>query len=123
MFTVVSTRFNEITYQENKEYRVKNNMGIFACIYCAPQPMSPKIVSESLVFVIEMNNTLNQVEGIGLIQNIPLINMYNVYDMRNFNRYIYKGKYRINRDELIEKDVKIIEILDYILFNFKDYDY
>ena len=94
-------------------------MGIFACIYCAPQPMSPKIVSESLVFVIEMNNTLNQVEGIGLIQNIPLINMYNVYDMRNFNRYIYKGKYRINRDELIEKDVKIIEILDYILFKEK----
>ena len=72
MFTVVSTRFNTETYQENKEYRTKNNMGIFACIYCAPQPMSPKIVPESLVFVIEMNNTINQVEGIGLIQNIPL---------------------------------------------------
>jgi hypothetical protein len=119
MFTVVSTRFNEITYQENKDYRAKKNMGIFACIYCASQPMSPKIIPESLVFVIEMNNTLNQVEGIGLIQNIPLINMYNVYDIRNFNRYIYKGKYRINRDELIEKDGKIIEILDYILFKEK----
>jgi hypothetical protein len=119
MFTVVSTRFNEATYEENKEYRAKNNMGIFACIYCSPQPMSPKIVAESLVFVIEMNNTLNQVEGIGLIQNIPLKNMYNVYDMRNFNRYIFKGKYRINRDELLEKNEKIIGILDYILFKEK----
>lgn len=119
MITVVSTRFNTETYQENKEYRTKNNMGIFACIYCAPQPMSPKIIPESLVFVIEMNNTMNQVEGIGLVQNIPLNNMYNVYDMRNFNRYIFKGNYRINRDELIEKDGKIIEILDYILFKEK----
>jgi hypothetical protein len=119
MISVVSTRFNNETYQENKEYKVKKNMGIYACIYCAPQPMSPKIIPESLVFVIEMNNTLNQVEGIGLIQNIPLINSYNVYDMRNFNRYIYKGNYRINRDELLEKNEKIMLILDYILFKEK----
>jgi hypothetical protein len=119
MFTVVSTRFNNETFQENINYREKKQMDINACIYCSPQPMSPKILPESLVFVVEMNNSTNQIEGIGLIKNVLVTDIYNVYDTRNFNRYIFKGDYRINRDELIRKDEKIIEILDYILFKEK----
>ena len=66
MFTLASTRFNNSTLEENEKYRIKTNN---ACVYCSPQRMSYKIKTDSLVFIVEMNNELNQIEGIGLIKN------------------------------------------------------
>lgn len=116
MFTLVSTRFNNETFQENVNYRERKRI---TCIYCSPQPMSPKIELESLVLVVEMNNSTNQIEGIGLIKNQHESKVYNVYDTRNFNRYIFKGDYRISREELLRNQEKIVEILDHILFKGK----
>jgi len=120
MITFVSTRFNNETFQENRNFVQRIwNQNPYACIYCSPHPMSPKIIPESMVFVIEMNNSKNEIEGIGLIQNIPSKSIWNVYETRNFNRYIFKGNYRISREELILYHSKIVEILDYILFKEK----
>jgi hypothetical protein len=117
MFTIASTRFNNSTLAENFEYRIKTNN---ACIYCSPQRMSPKIKTDSLVFIVEMNNELNQIEGIGLIKNtIQHDKYFKVYQDCNFNRYVFKGKYRINREELIRYNSKMVEILDNILFKGK----
>ena len=117
MFTIASTRFNNSTLAENLEYRIKTNN---ACIYCSPQRMSPKIKADSLVFIVEMNNELNQIEGIGLIKNtIRLDKYFKVYEDSNFNRYVFKGNYRINREELIRYNSKLVEILDNILFKGK----
>ena len=116
MLTLVSTRFNNETFQENMNYREKKCIG---CIYCSPQTMSPKIPIGSLVFVVEMNNTMNQIEGIGLIKNLYEPTNYNVYETRNFNRYIFKGDYRIGRDELLRNHSKLVEIFDLILFKGK----
>jgi hypothetical protein len=117
MFTIASTRFNNSTLAENLEYRIKTNN---ACIYCSPQRMSPKIKADSLVFIVEMNNELNQIEGIGLIKNtIRLDKYFKVYEDCNFNRYVFKGNYRINREELIRYNSKLVEILDNILFKGK----
>ena len=54
MYTIVTTRFTHATWESNKKYRTKNN--ITGCIYGSPQEMSPKILNESIVFVVEMNN-------------------------------------------------------------------
>jgi hypothetical protein len=117
MFTIASTRFNNSTLVENLEYRIKTNN---ACIYCSPQRMSPKIKADSLVFIVEMNNELNQIEGIGLIKNtIQHDKYFKVYEDCNLNRYVFKGKYRINREELIRYNSKLVEILDIILFKGK----
>lgn len=117
MYTIVSTRFNNETFQENVKYREKKG---YACIYCSPQPMSPKILPHSAVFVVEMNNTTNEIEGIGLIKNTyETDSYYNVYDIRNFNRYYFKGNYRISRFELLKNHEKLVEILDTILFKGK----
>ena len=80
--------------------------------------MSPKIPIGSLVFVVEMNNSTNQIEGIGLIRNDPKINRP-IYTIGNFNRYTYQGKYHINRDQILQKNPKLVECLDYILFKEK----
>jgi hypothetical protein len=67
-----------------------------------------------------MNNELNQIEGIGLIKNtIQYDKYFKVYQDCNLNRYVFKGKYRINREELIRYNSKLVEILDNILFKGK----
>ena len=68
MYTIVTTRFNKDTLLRNYEYRAKHGI---KCMYCCPSEMSPKIHYNSPVFVIEMNNSTNKVEGIGLIKNKP----------------------------------------------------
>ena len=66
MYTIVTSRFNNETLETNYAYRRKHG---YACMYCCPQELSPKIHYNTPVFVIEMNNQKNQIEGIGLIQN------------------------------------------------------
>ena len=117
MFTLASTRFNNSTLEENEKYRIKTNN---PCIYCSPQRMSPKIKVDSLVFIVEMNNELNKIEGIGLIKNtVNLDKYFKVYETCNFNRYVFKGKYRIGREEIIRYNSQLVEILDDILFKGK----
>ena len=46
----------------------KPNIG---CIYGSPSILSLQCPIDSLLFVVEMNNSSNQIEGIGLIRNKP----------------------------------------------------
>ena len=62
-----TTRFNNLTWKENCTYREKHKLK--GPIYCAPMKMSETIIIDSLIFVVEMNNEKNQIEGIGLIKN------------------------------------------------------
>jgi len=118
MSCIVSTRFNNETWSQNINFRAKYNY--IGCIYGVPQLMAPSIPQDSIVFVIEMNNSLNQVEGIGLVRNnVRMDKYYKLYDTGDYNRYIYKGVYRLNRDELVVLNSKLIELLDYILFKEK----
>ena len=115
MFTLATTRFDNSTWSENE--RMRGNSKYSGCIYCSPQQMSPKIDLNSLVFIIEMNNSNNQVMGIGLVRNaISTDKYYRVYDVGNYNRYTFKGKYRVERNELEES---LLEILEKLLFRGK----
>ena len=118
MFTIVSTRYNDTTWLENINYRKKHNFD--GCIYGAPHMLSEKILVDSLVFVVEMNNSLNRIEGIGLMKNNIRLDKYiSVYKDVNFNRYVYKGNYHINREILIRYNSLLVDIFDYILFKEK----
>lgn len=118
MFSIVTTRFDDYTWSENINFREKHTLT--GCIYGSPQPMSPKIIQDSLVFVIEMNNSTNQIEGIGAIKNtIRLDKYFRVYETGNFNRYVFRGKHRISRDKLFKLNEPLVTILDYILFKEK----
>ncbi len=120
MFSIVTTRFDDYTWSENKKFREKNNLG--GCIYGSPQPMSPKIIQDAYVFVIEMNNSTNQIEGIGLIKNtIRLDKYFRVYETGNFNRYVFRGNHRISRNDFLKKNDHLVLILDQILFKGKSH--
>ena len=118
MITIVTSRFNNDTWRENCEY--KQRLNIQGCIYCSPQQLSPKIHPNSLVFVVEMNNSTNQIQGVGLIFNkIQFDRYYKVYQIGNYNRYTYKSDYRLDRSQLLEYYPVLVYILDYILFKEK----
>lgn len=114
MFTIVTTRFNNDTLETNYSYRRKYG---YACMYCCPSELSPKISYNTPLFVIEMNNQKNQIEGIGLIKNKYETNKYyKVHTDGNNNRYTYIGKYFIDRETLDDYNSELVYVLDEILF-------
>jgi hypothetical protein len=114
MFTIVTTRYNNETWNEAIIYRNKKNI---ECIYGPPCKLSPSIDLNSPVFVIEMNNQINEIMGIGLIKNkLETNKTYKIYNDTNCNRYIYKGEYHISRKILEDYNAELVYVLDQILF-------
>jgi hypothetical protein len=114
MFTIVTSRFNNDTLEANYAYRKKHNL---KCIYCCPSELSSKIHLNSPVFVIEMNNSINKIEGIGLIKNKTVTNKYyKVHTDGNKNRYIYIGDYFIDRTIIDDLNPLLVFALEEILF-------
>lgn len=114
MFSVVTGRFSNETRDANYAYRKKHS---FICMYCVPLELSPKILYNTPVFVIEMNNSNNKIEGIGLIKNKPVTNRYyKVHGDGNTNRFIYIGKYFLEREIIDKYNPALVYILEIILF-------
>ena len=114
MFTIVTTRYNNETWEANYNNRIKRNL---SCLYASPHEMSPKIDLNSPVFVIEMNNSTNKIEGIGLIKNMSKTDKYyNIQRDANYNRFIYIGNYHLSRQVLEDYNPLLVYILDLILF-------
>ena len=116
--SITSSRFNQETWDENCIYRREKQVA--GCIYGSPSRLSCKIPDNSLVFIVEMNNTSNAIEGIGLVYNkIQYDKYYMVYKTGNYNRYIYKSNYRIDRSILLQHNPILVKALDHILFKGK----
>ena len=115
MPTIGTTRFNTQTWKENTYWREKNNYN--GCIYGSPVRTNDNIIKDDIIFIIEMNNDDNKVQGIGLVKNFNYIDKhYKIYNDGNYNRYIYKSNYRVDRSELSPYELKIIQIFDTLLF-------
>tara|TARA_B100000085_G_C18292691_1_gene410872 strand:- start:184 stop:648 length:465 start_codon:yes stop_codon:yes gene_type:complete len=108
------TRFNNKTYLENKNFRENNNIN---CIYSTPVKISENILPNQELIILEMNNSINQIEGIGIIKNkIYLKEKYKIYSDKNYNRYTYKSKYRIDKNDFTSYEYIIIKKLEEQLF-------
>ncbi len=114
MFTVVTGRYNDETWNASVCYREKRKL---ACIYAPPTKLSDSIDANSPVFVIEMNNSKNEIMGIGLIKNkLVTDKVYKVQEDSNCNRYIYIGEYHIPREVINNYNPFLVYLLDEILF-------
>ena len=115
MYEICVTRFNNKTFEENKEWIKKNNYT--GCIYGTPVKISGDILPETDILVLEMNNDKNIIEGIGFIKNkIILDKKYKIYSDNNYNRFIYKSIMRIDKKDFTKNDKKVIEVLEGFLF-------
>jgi len=111
---IVTSRFSNRTWDENRRY-IKNKP-LYECIYCAPSGLSKDIPIDSKVFVLEMNIDENSIMGIGMIINHPNIHRHSVYENNDYNRYSFKGKHRISRESMNEKEEQIMKAFDILCF-------
>jgi len=114
---MATTRFNIKTWGQNAKYRENN--GYEGCIYGTPTQMPVSIKAEQNLFVFEMNNDANIIMGIGLLKNRCKYEIKRIYSDMNYNRYIYKSPFRIDRYEIIEKYQSEIEEMENLLFKGK----
>lgn len=119
MFHLACTRFNNITYNENIDYREKNSEKV---IYGSTLKIRDIYPPGILIFVAEMNNEKNIIEGIGLIQNLLVYDKrHRIYEINEYNSYIYRGKYWLGREQINMFNPHILEIFDTILFKGKSH--
>ena len=112
---LMTSRFNTSTRAENKLFRDKKNWEN-GCLYCAPEPVAQNIPFHSKLIVLEMDNDMNKIFGVGFLTNKPVIQKYSIYENNNYNRYNYMGKYRISRDDLNENEEEVFKALDILCF-------
>lgn len=117
-FHLSCTRFNNDTYSQNTNYRHKNNDVV---IYGSTLKIREIYELNSPIFVIEMNNTTNKIEGIGLIKNTIIHEKHKIYENNEYNRYIYKGKYWLSREQLCSFDNELVDVFDTVLFKGKSH--
>lgn len=111
---IVTSRFNNFTWKENQYYRSKNQK--IGCIYCSPIRASSHIPINEILFVLEMNNDTNEIMGIGMVRNQPVSKTHWVYSNGNYNRNVYTGKYRIDRQDMTPEELILIKAFDYLCF-------
>lgn len=115
MLTICCTRFNNSTWEENRSWREKNE--IRGCIYNTPVKIKDYIPNSALIFVVEMNNQINEIIGIGFIKNCLVVGKtYKIYSDSNYNRYTYKSSFRIDKTEMTMDELRYIEVLEKWLF-------
>lgn len=108
-------RFDKKTWNENLQWRKKNNYD--GCIYGVDKEIPKKVKYGTKIFVIEMHNTINKIMGIGMIRNIYRCEYRRkIYDNDNYNRIVYIGKQYKSRKELMENNKNLLEYIENILF-------
>lgn len=114
---ITTVRFNNKTFRENRVWR-ETVANAPAAIYATPKMMTPRVPLHALVYVIEMNNETNRIEGIGLMHNTLSSKHYRIHENDNYNRYLYMGTARIDRtyDIIDPDDQTVFEHLDTLLF-------
>ena len=117
-FLIGTVRFNNKTYIENLKW--KQRKGYNGCAYGLDKPLSNKIPSGKYIYIIEMNNEINKIMGIGKIKNIIIhSNRSRMYNEDRLNNYIYKSKDFIPRLKIIETQPKgelVLKFLENLLF-------
>ena len=116
---ITTCRFNNETWIENCAYRERLEHS--GCLYGVPMKVTHTIPLNSILFVAEMNNSENKIMGIGLMRNMIEPHRFNIYqkELGTYNRYVYKGENRLDREFLLQHNPKLVEIFDYILFKEK----
>lgn len=111
---ILTSRFNNYTWSENTKYREKYPK--FGCIYCSPERISHRIPLNQTVFVLEMNNEMNRIMGVGMVRNKSYHNSFSVYNNENYHRYQYVGKSRIDRSVMNSDEETIMKVFDILCF-------
>ena len=119
MYYIATTRFNNATFAENMAYRKKTGESV---LYGPSIRIHEKYSIGCIMFVFEMNNEENRIEGIGVIKNQTVHDKkYKIYSESDYNRIIYRGSHWLSREQLLELDEELVTIFDKMLFKGKSH--
>ena len=112
----MTSRFNARTLAENESYRASSGI---ACAYSSPTIIDSKFVPiGSKIFMLEMNNDINRIVGVGLIYNkTPQFQTREIYKNVHYNFFSYIGNRRIDRSEMSAEEEKTMRVLDFLCFS------
>jgi hypothetical protein len=119
MIQLAVTRFDNNTYQQNKKWRESRQYN--GCIYGSSVKIKQSINPDVFLIVLEMNNSLDKIEGIGVIKNSIVHKKYDIYDDKNYNRYIYKSNFRLDKKDFDRNTIEVIEKIEKLLFRGKSH--
>jgi len=108
------TRFNDCTHSEMLKY-CKHIKGV-QCCYGVPRLVSNFVNPDGIMFVLEMNNDIDKIVGIGMVRNVAIAGKHRIYEEENYNRYAYLGKTRIAREQMTPDEEELMKILDNYCF-------
>lgn len=111
---VVAARFSQETWREHCAYRTRK--GLVGCVYGTPLPMANTISYRAPVFVLEMNFNEHKIMGVGLVTNDYLVGIHYIYKDTQYNVCAYEGKYRVDREDMTEKEEELMKVFDDLLF-------
>lgn len=111
---LVTTRFNNETYAQNRRFCAKYN---YKSLYSNPHALPASIPIDATVYVIEMNNTTDKIVGFGKFKNRLKYNVYNIYEVEFYNQNHFVGEDRIGSEEFHENDKAFIQSLEQQLFH------
>ena len=101
----ITTRFTDDTFKQNQRFR--DAQGWKGSLYGCKCEFGLGLTDNNHVFVLEMNNDINKIIGIGYISCRPLERRFKIYNPRGnhgddagHNRIVYSGKRRWALDDL-----------------------
>lgn len=112
---LASTRFNTATYNENTQYKLQHQI---PAIYGSSFKISNACPHNAPLFLFEMNNETNKIEGISLLRNKLVFKYHKIHKQSECNRFIYMAQYWLSRDQV---HPSIIKMLDILLFKGKSH--
>ena len=115
---IMTSRFSTNNHAEMRDYCQKKN---FDCIYGSYTPISSTIPLNAIMFVLEMNNDKNRIEGVGLARNLLSTNPHYIYTEEAYNTFTYIGTKHIARDEMTPEEDSVIDMFDYMCFKSKQH--
>ena len=104
---------------KNNQKNNQENNNVNGCIYGTPVKIKTSILPDTTLLVIEMNNTKNKIEGIGIIKNNLMPEnrkYYKIYSDNNYNRFIYKSNFRIDKNDFTANEKEVLTLLEHFLF-------
>lgn len=110
---IAVTRFNATTWRQNSSYREKHSKS--GCIYGCSLPINSTVPPDTLIYVLEMNNSTNKIMGFARIKNKKYARE-NIYTSGEYNRHIYKGSLRKDASNFTPLETKLMEEFEQIVF-------
>ena len=115
-----TSKFTTETYKENVEFKKKHKKSSYT-MATRMIPICNKIPVDVGIFILEMNNETNKIEGIGIIKNMPVKSEevgIRIYNDDYYNTYLYYGKYHISRKKILENkdNIKCLHYLENLVF-------